>query len=241
MRRSLLLPLAVVLLGGCTSIDVMSQTVEGSGVRGTRTESARGVEHVALAAPGTLVVEVGRAGDLQIEGDDNLVERLVVERAGGRLTIRTPRNTNFRPDLPLRYRLHVASLDGVSLAGSGRIEAAGIEADDFEVEVAGSGTVVLGGLRASAVEVDIAGAGNAVLDGTADAVEVSIAGSGDAEAGDLAARRATVSIAGSGDVTLRASDRLDVSIAGSGDVRYYGSPRVDRSVMGSGDVERAGD
>src|SRR5690606_24688863 len=112
-----------------------SQTVEGSGNRGTRTESARGVHRVALAAPGTLVVEVGRAGDLQIEGDDNLVDRLVVEREDGRLTIRAPRNQTFEPSLPLRYRLRVASLDGVSLAGSGRIEAAGIDADAFGVEV----------------------------------------------------------------------------------------------------------
>ena len=120
MHRPFLLLLAVVVFGGCTTVDVMSQTVEGSGVRGTRTESARGVERVSLGAPGTLVIEVGREGDLEIEGDANLVERLVVEREGGRLSIRTPRNTNFRPDLPLRYRLRVASLDGVGVAGSGK-------------------------------------------------------------------------------------------------------------------------
>jgi len=240
-RGLLVLPLAVVLLGGCTSIDFMGQTVEGSGARGTRTESAAGVRRVALGAPGTLVVEVGREGDLRIEGDDNLVERLVVEREGGRLTIRTPNNTNFVPELPLSYRVSVASLEGVSVAGSGRVEAAGVDADDFEVEVAGSGDAVIGDLRATSVDVEIAGSGNATVDGTADAVSVEIAGSGNAEAGGLAARSATVEIAGSGDVTVRVSDELDVEIAGSGDVHYYGDPRITRSIAGSGDIERAGD
>lgn len=242
MRTStvLLFPFAVTLLGGCISVDVMSQTVEGSGTRGARTEHADGVRRVSLGAPGMLVVEVGRAGDLRIEGDDNLVERLVVEREGDELVIRTPRNTNFDPQLPLRYRVGVASLEGVAVAGSGRIEAAGIDTEDFEVEIAGSGDAVIGGLDARAVSVSIAGSGNAVLDGTADAVEVNIAGSGNAEAGELAVRDAEVNIAGSGDVTVRASERLDASIMGSGHVRYYGSPRIDRSVMGSGDIERVG-
>ena len=241
MRRFFLFPLAVALLGGCTSIDVMSQTVEGSGARGDRSESADGVRRVSLGAPGTLVIEVGRTSDLQIEGDDNLVERLVIERDGDELTIRTPRNTSFEPDLPLRYRVGVASLDGVSVAGSGRIEAAGIDAATFEVDIAGSGDAVLGGVSARTVEVNIAGSGNATVDGAADAVEVNNAGSGNAEVGDLAVARAEVNIAGSGDVVVRASDRLGVNIMGSGDVRYYGNPSIDRSVMGSGDVSRAGD
>jgi hypothetical protein len=240
MRRLLLFPLVAVLLGGLLPTEALGQTVEGSGVRGTRAEPARGITRVSLGAPGTLVVEVGREGDLQIEGDANLVERLVVEREGDALVIRTPRRANFRPDLPLRYRLRVASLEGVSVAGSGRIEAAGVSAAAFDVSVAGSGEAVIGRLDARTVTVSVAGSGDAVLGGTADDIEVSIAGSGNAEAGDLAARRADVSIAGSGDATVHARDRLDVSIVGSGDVRYRGNPTVNRSVMGSGDVARAG-
>jgi hypothetical protein len=241
MRNLLLLPLAVALLGGCAAADVLSQTVEGSGVSAVRTERADGVRRVALGAPGTLVVEVGRASDLRIEGDDNLVERLVVERENGTLRIRTPRNTNFDPALPLRYHVGVAALEGVSVAGSGRVEADGGSGGTFEVEVAGSGDAVVSGVRADAVALSRAGSGDAAVGGATGAVSVDIAGSGNADAGRLAARSATVSIAGSGDVTLRVSDRLDVEIAGSGDVRYYGDPEVHRAVAGSGDVERAGD
>jgi hypothetical protein len=241
MRRFLLLPLAVLLLSGCATVEVMSQTVRGSGDSGTRTERADGIHRLSLGAPGTLVIEVGRASDLRIEGDANLVERLEIERDGDELRIRTPRNVNFDPTLPLRYHVGVASLDGVNLAGGGRIEADGVDADAFEANVAGSGEIVIGGLRAGSVSVNIAGSGDATLDGTADAIEVNIAGSGNADVGDLAVRRAEVSIAGSGDVTLRAEDRLDVSIMGSGGVRYYGNPAVDRAVAGSGDVERLGD
>lgn len=239
--RFFLLPFAVLALFGCTSVNTIGQTIEGSGAPAARTESAAGVRRVELGAPGTLVVEVGRAGDLRIEGDDNLVNRLVVEREGDRLRIHTPRNVNFNPEVPLRYHVGVASLEEVSVAGSGRIEVDGVEADDFAVDIAGSGDVVVSGIRASSVEVDIAGSGNATVGGQADAVSVDIAGSGNADAGRLATRSATVGIAGSGDVTLRVSDRLDVDIVGSGDVRYYGNPQISRDVAGSGDIERAGD
>jgi hypothetical protein len=241
MRKLLLVPLAVLVLAGCTSADVIGQTIEGSGTAGTRTERAAGIHHLGLAAPGTLTIEVGRESDLRIEGDDNIVDRLIVERHGDELEIRTPNRTNLRPNRPLRYRIGVASLDGVDLAGSGRIEAAGVNADAFSVDVAGSGEVVIGGLRASSVDLDIAGSGTATLDGRADAVSVDIAGSGTADVGELDARTANVSVAGSGDTTLRVSDRLDVDIMGSGDVSYYGDPTVHRSVMGSGHIARAGD
>jgi len=241
MRTLLLLSLVGLILkgGGCSSIG--GETVQGSGDRGTRTESAAGIRHVELGAPGTLVVEVGREAPLQIEGDDNLVARLLVERNGDRLKIHAPRNTSFRPNLPLRLRIGVASLEGVHVAGEGRIEADGVEADALEVGIAGSGDIVLGNVRASSVDVSIAGSGNASVSGSAESVSVDIAGSGNAQVGALAARAATVDIAGSGDVEVRASERLNVDIAGSGNVRYHGTPEITQSIGGSGEIERVGD
>src|SRR5690606_8758388 len=231
--------LGLLLLAGCFSTNVTSQTVRGNGRADTRTERADGVREVGLAIPGTLVIEVGREHDLRIEGDANIVEQIRVERRGDHLEIRAPRNVIFQPDRPLRLTLGVERLNGVSLAGSGRIEAAGVRAGGFDVSLAGSGTVRIRDLRAESVDVSIAGSGDVTLDGRTDGLDVSIAGSGNALLGNLAARDVDVSIAGSGDATVRAEARLAASIMGSGDVRYYGNPSIDRSVMGSGNIARA--
>ena len=240
MRTSLALSLLILLvLSGCATPSFAQRTLNGSGTAGSRTEDARGVRQVSLAAPGTLVIEVGRVAPLRIEGDENLVRALIVEQDGDELEIRTPRNTNFRPERPLRYRVGVASLDGVSLAGNGRIESDGIRAGTFSVNLAGSGEIVLGSLDARAVELNIAGSGDVTMDGEAEDLDVNIAGSGNANVLDLAVHEAEVNIAGSGDALINVSEHLQASIMGSGDVRYVGNPRIDRSVMGSGDVEPA--
>ena len=216
------------------------EPLEGSGTAGSRTVEADGVREVHLAAPGTLVLEPG-GGPLVIEGDDNIVERLAVEVEGGELSIAQPRGVTLRPDRPLRYRVGVGRLESVEIAGTGRVEGTGLEADDLEVEIAGSGAVDLGDLQASEVSVSMAGSGDVRLSGKAARLEVEIAGAGDVDAAGLASDEAEVEIAGAGDVTLRAARSLDVQIMGAGDVRYFGSPSVSRRVMGAGDVSRVGD
>lgn len=239
MRLSLYSLLALLLLVGSatTAIAQRSQTIDGSGSPGSRNVAARGIHVVSLSVPGTLVIEVGREAPLRIEGDDNIVDALIVARDGDELRIRAPRRTSLRPNRPLRLYLGVASLDGVSVAGSGQIEAEGIRAGSFEASVAGSGSIVLGDLDANSVEVSVAGSGDVVIDGQADELEISIAGSGNAHLDGLAVNDADVSIAGSGNVFVNVNESLSASIVGSGDVRYIGEPHINRSIMGSGDVE----
>ncbi|PAP76273.1 head GIN domain-containing protein [Rubrivirga marina] len=237
--RALLLLLAV-LTTGCFNVSTDGERVEGSGTEGRRTVDADGVREVRLAAPGTLVITPG-AAPLVIEGDDNLVDRLEVEVDDGELSIQVPPGASFRLDRPLRMRIGVERLEGVEVAGSGRVEASDVQTDDLDAAIAGAGALALDGLRAEAVDVRVAGSGDVTLSGRAGRLDVEIAGSGDVDASGLAAGEASVSVAGSGDVTVRVEKALDVEIMGSGDVHYFGSPTVSRRVMGSGDVSRRGD
>ena len=239
LRLAFVAALTLVALGGCFNAGWGGAAVEGSGVAGTRTVEVPGAEAVRLSVPGTLTVTPG-AAPLRIEGDDNLVERLVVEVRGTVLDVRAPGGESFRPDRPLRMTVGIASLRGIEIAGSGSVEARGVRSGDLDVSIGGSGDARVSDLEVGSVSVDIGGSGGVVLDGRADRLSVNVAGSGDVDAERLMVSDAEVSIAGSGDVTVYSTDRLDASIMGSGDVRYDGSPEVTRSVMGSGDVEPIG-
>ena len=241
MRLSLYSLLALMLLVGFAtpSIAQRPRTIDGSGSPGSRSVEARGVHEISLSVPGTLVIEVGREAPLRIEGDDNIVDALLMERDGMKLTIRAPRRTSLRPNRPLRLYVGVASLEAVSVAGSGQIEAEGIRGGAFDASVAGSGSIVLGDLDVNSVEVSVAGSGGVVMDGRADKLEISMAGSCNAHLDELVVNEADVSIAGSGNVFVNVNEHLSASIVGSGDVRYIGDPHINRSVMGSGNVEPA--
>jgi len=237
MRLSLYSLLALLLLGFSATPAIAQRTIDGSGSAGSRTEAVNGIHEVSLSVPGTLVIEVGRETQLRIEGDNNIVAALVIVREGAELKIHAPQRTILRPNRPLRLHMGVASLEGVSLAGKGQIEAEGIRAGSFDASVAGSGSIVLVDLEVNSIEVIVAGSGGVVIDGRADILEISMAGSCNAHLDELVVSEADVSIAGSGNVFVNVTERLSASIVGSGDVRYTGEPHISRSIMGSGDVE----
>ena len=226
-------------LAACTNVSWGDgEAVEGSGTSSSRTVEVSGIRSVSLATPGTLVITQG-AAPLVIEGDDNLIDRVQAEVRNGTLQIGTERGVSLRPRSDLRYTVGVDRLEGIEVAGSGRIEARGAQAETVTVEIAGSGGADVADIRAEAVRIRMAGSGGVTVAGQTTRLSVEVAGSGDVEASDLAADQAEVEIAGSGDVTLRAEKTLDAQIMGSGDVRYAGSPEVSRQVMGSGSVTRA--
>src|SRR5215217_7393361 len=112
----------------------------------------------------------------------------------------------------------VPRLTGVTVSGSGDIDADNIRADSFDVRSDGSA--------------DIA------LTGTVGRLAVDLDGSGDANVAGLVAGSARVSLGGSGDASVRADDALDVRLDGSGDVKYSGNPRLTKNLDGSGDLKR---
>lgn len=124
----------------------------------------------------------------------------------------------------------------ISLAGTGRIDLAGV-AGTLDLDIAGSGKVNVGPTQM--VKADIAGAGDTALGPIAGGLSVDIAGSG-----DISAPRVNgpvrVSIAGSGSVNIAdgVANPLHVDIMGSGNFTFGGmavDPHV--SSFGSGTVK----
>jgi hypothetical protein len=195
---------------------------------GLKSESrhVEGFSEVALLGHGELVVHQGSPDSLVIEADDTLLPRIESDVRGRRLHLgyRMPwyewitwwLSWLFLAHRGIRYNLTAARVEGLFLAGSGRIAAGGLDTGSLEVGISGSGTMK--------------------CTGTAERVNAHIAGSGEIDTRELDAAAVSVRISGSGRVTVKARDTLEVRIAGSGDVRYLGAPRVTTHISGSGGV-----
>jgi hypothetical protein len=162
-----------------------------------------------------VTVEQGDVESLTIEADDNVLPRLTSEVSDSTLKLdKKPGIVTGRS--PIRYRVSLKNLTGVSLSGSGSVRGQGMTIQTFRVDISGSGTVNLSG---SAVEQDI-----------------EISGSGRYEAGELQSQQVAADISGSGQVAVAVSRELRVDVSGSGTVTYSGDPSVSQSVSGSGRV-----
>ncbi|MDX1532198.1 MAG: DUF2807 domain-containing protein, partial [Rhodothermales bacterium] len=127
----LVLSLALVL-AGC-NVGIGTETVRGSG---TATEEVReirgGFNEVAISIPASLTIVQGKEPSLRLEGDDNLLPLIEVERDGRQLEIEAD-GVNLQPQTPLRVYVTVEELEGIRLAGSGDVEAAGLRTPRLEV------------------------------------------------------------------------------------------------------------
>jgi hypothetical protein len=144
------------------------------------------------------------------------MEFLTTEVVGGRLELGFESGKLLSPTRDITYTITAAQLNGVTIRGSGDIEASNIDTDAFAVEISGSG--------------DVAPVG------TSGHLEVSISGSGRFDGTDLESATGEVRVSGSGNVVVNVTDELDVTISGSGDVKYIGDPSLNSSVSGSGDI-----
>lgn len=211
---SLIVLALAALVASCTVS--VGPGVRGSGNLVTETRPVGSFDEIVLEGSGEVSVEVTGADSLEVEAEDNIIPLLTTEVTDGRLVLGS--DGSFSTTRGITYIITAATLNGVTIRGSGNIVADRIDSDAFGVEIDGSGDVTLNG---SAVELG-----------------VQINGSGNVDGFGLEATTASVEVNGSGTTSVNAVDALDVEINGSGDIVYEGDPVVDRSINGSGDVRR---
>lgn len=229
--RGSVLCLAAVVVAGCAGPTVFG--VRGSGNVISETRDVSGFTEIVLEGSGTVEIELTGTEALTIEAEDNLMPQLTSDVVDGKLVLGTRRS--MAPTRDIVYTITVASLDGITVNGSGDVTADAIDSSEFTATISGSGTIDLAGTFGG-LEVTISGSGSIVAAGTAEEIFVKIPGSGRFLGEDLSASAGEVAISGSGSAIVDVSQTLDASVSGSGAIEYLGSPTVDTEISGSGTV-----
>ncbi|MBW0144133.1 head GIN domain-containing protein [Sphingomicrobium clamense] len=210
---------------------------------GPTTEETRDVgpfSELGVAGPYRVIVSDGAPSALSISGPENIIEHTKFEVDGDELEIRLDRDYKIgwkrSSDDVVEIRFSHNALEEAGIAGSGSIDIARSEVDDFEGDIAGSGNLTVQSLAARRAEFGIAGSGSMKVSGATENLEVGIAGSGEFISPELESTDAEIEIAGSGEVETRVTGNASVSIAGSGDVAITGGAKCSVSKAGSGNV-----
>ena len=240
LSMGLLIGAAAVHSAQANAWGFFDRSVNGSGTISSTTRTASGIQAVDVSLPANVRLVQGEAEGLVIKTDDNIAPLVETNVERGRLSIRSAKGVSLRTKV-LDITVFIKSVDALSIAGSGNIQSAALQAPALKLRISGSGDMQLNGLAVGDLNVSIAGSGSVEGAGKADSLDGSIAGSGDIKLKHLATGKANIHIAGSGDAVVWAQSKLAISIAGSGDVRYYGNPSVTHSVAGSGSVQSMGE
>ena len=193
--------------------------------------------NIGFAISGELYLTQGSPQKVVLEGDEADLEKIITEVKDGSLKIKCKQsNTKFKSTV--KVWITVPEIDGLALAGSGKVVAEGaISADHFDLAVSGSGKINFANLTVDDLERAISGSGDIMLAGGADYAEIAISGSGDIEAEGFEVDRCEIAISGSGSCKVNVVEELEAAISGSGKVFYKGRPKVDAHTSGSGSVK----
>lgn len=214
MRRLCCLLLVSVLTAGChISLD---NQIKGSGKRELQKREV--APFTAISAEGAFTIEVTCQKDrsLEVEGDENVLELITAEVSGN--VLRLKNTQSYSTNEPVKFRISVPNLEGLSVNGAGHIEIKGMNNDKFEVDINGAPTVIV--------------SGNTKM------IDVGANGAGKIDAHNLRARRGVVDSRGVSRIDLDVADQLDATVSGPSTVTYKGDPVVNKTVHGPGKVER---
>lgn len=187
---------------------------------------------VVLASPDTLIVSQGQALDIAVSGDPAAVEALRFNIEDGTLGVMREHDSR-KVEGRATVRVTMPSLSSIVLAGSGTVEAASLTGD-ADVTIAGSGKVRTARVEAGDFTMTVAGSGSYAASGSAERLELSLVGSGRSDMADLTVGSADVTIAGSGAAEFASDGQVEANIIGSGEVTVIGRATCTINAVGSG-------
>ena len=235
MKKSILLLVALVVVGTIQA----QKKIKGNGNIKSITRTTSDYDAVKFTGSFDYVLVAGKEGNIQLEGEENLLEYIITEVKNGQLIVRTQDRINLQTsnNKTIKITVPFESIDVVSLSGSGDVwNEQIIVANEFKVSLSGSGDVKLD-VESSNLDATVNGSGDLELKGKTENLKVNVTGSGDYKGFELDANDVEVSVNGSGDARIKCNGHLKARVAGSGDIKYRGNPKKeDFKVAGSGSI-----
>jgi len=218
MKKLAVLPSLLLLLVATGCHHGRFTEIKGNGKR--ELQKRQVAPFTSISTNGAFTIEVICQKDLslEIEGDENVLD--FVKTEVGNNILRLENRQNYSTSEPIRVRISVPNLEGLSVNGAGHIDVKGMKNEKFEIDSNGAPTIT--------------------VSGTTRMVDIAANGAGKVDTQNLHATRAVVDARGVARVDLDVSDQLDVEISGPSSVSYKGNPSVNKNIRGPGKLTRKG-
>jgi putative autotransporter adhesin-like protein len=192
--------------------------VRGSGKRVMQKREV--TSFTSISTEGAFTVEVTCQKDLslEVEADDNILNLVSAEVSNNVLRLRNI--GNYSASEPVKFRISVSNLEGISVSGAGHIDIKGMNNEKFEIDSSGAPAISVAG--------------------TTKLIDIDTSGAAKIDTRNLHAARGVVDSKGVSRVDVDVANQLDVTVSGPSTVTYKGDPTVNKTIHGPGKVERRG-
>lgn len=215
MKKLALLVSLVVLAAGCHH-SMRFVDITGSGKRELQKRNVAPFTSISAEGAFTIEVTCQKEQSLEVEGDDNVLEFVTADVSSNILRIKNTKH--YSTNEPVKFRISVPNLEGLSVNGAGRIDVKNLNNDKFEIDTNGAPMIV--------------------VSGKTKVIDVGANGAGKVDAQNLHASRGVVDTRGVARVDVDVSEQLDATVNGPSTVTYKGDPVVNKTIHGPGKIEK---
>lgn len=211
--------------------------IKGNGNITTETRNTSDYDGISVSGSFKVTLVSGNEGKINITGDENLLEYVVIEVESGNLKIKMRKNFNISSTKRIEVTVPVEQIESLVLSGSGSISSTTeIKASSFSTVQSGSGKINLD-INTRNLESTLSGSGHLTLSGVAENFEITVSGSGKIDSKQMNSENVSAQISGSGNITITTTESIKAIVSGSGQINYSGNPKViEEKVSGSGGI-----
>lgn len=224
--KSFIVLLFSILTFSVTSCIINFTGIDGNGNIITESRNISSFDRVDVSGAFNIVMQQGESESVSIEGDENLMEYIVIENDGNKLLIDTRENLN--PSRDIVITLTFKELSRVEISGACEITNKGLlQFQQIAFDCSGASKCELN-MEADNCEFDVSGAGKLELNGKAKHVDFDASGAVDIEADEFEVENCTVDLSGAAEADLLVTKTLELDISGAAKLSYYGNAVVTR-------------
>jgi len=178
-----------------------------------------------------VVLTQGNTEKLTLEGDDDLLQRVITETRGNKLIIKLKEGTYNKSSQEVTAYLTFKTLSSIELSGAVNLNGTNeMNFNELELECSGATKINLH-LNASKLDCDFSGASNLSLEGSAQLLNIDISGASKVNAEDLVVKNCNIDCSGASYIAIHVTDKLRAEGSGASKISYKGNPSIVESDM----------
>lgn len=196
-------------------------------------------DRLVVEGPFTVTVATGKPPSASASGDPASLDRLSLSVEGRILRVRADRSS-ARPLGPIAITLSTHDLRAISVTGAAQVSVSRLKGMRVDLTLAGSGSLDASGIEADRLVVGLLGSGAMALAGRAKTLQATVQGAAGFDAEALMVEDAELRSETAGEVRLNVRRSLKGSARGSGDTIIAGSPACTIESTGPGSFSCGG-
>ncbi len=220
---------------GCTGLPAYLATQTVSGPTVTRSFDITDFDGVSTGNAFNIAITQGDTYSVVVTVDEDVIDRLVVEKNGSTLVIGFTRG--LITTHTLQAEITMPQLSGLEASGASTVALVGFSGGMAFRGVVSGASRITGDMSAARTVLNVEGASQVTLRGESDTLTANGSGASKLNLGELAVRSAQVELSGASSALVNAAEELDATASGASTIAYLGNPQVREDTSGSSTVK----